>query len=225
MGESGDSADRLTFVFADLAGFTALTEAHGDERAAELATGFCSRMREVAPRFGGEVIKTIGDAVLILMPRAESAIELSLSILDEEDERAEFPGVRIGMHSGAAIEQGGEWFGRTVNVAARVLAAARAGDVLLTKATYRLARDLEHVEFDRLGARSFKNVSEDVLLFRASRRGAHRGPRDIDPVCRMTIVEGDEVGTLVYEGTVFHFCSLVCAQRFSAEPKRYADLE
>lgn len=222
MDERGDAADELTFAFADLAGFTALTEAHGDEKAAELASGFCSRMREVAPRFGGRVIKTIGDAVLIRVADAKSAVELCLTILEEEDERVEFPGVRIGMHSGPAIEQGGEWFGNTVNVAARVLAVAGAGDVVLTEATYRLARDLEDVDFDRLGARSFKNVSADVLLFRARRRGAYRGRRDIDPVCRMTIARGDEIGTLAYEGTVFHFCSLACAQRFSAEPKRYA---
>jgi len=216
------SAGQHTFIFADLAGFTALTEAHGDEQAADLATDFCRRMRESAPQFGGEVIKAIGDAVMIRCERAESAIELALTILDEEDARAEFPGVRVGMHSGTAIGREGDWFGASVNVAARVSAVAGGGEIVVTQATVDLAGELDEVELQRLGSREFKNVSGSVSLYSAFRRGAHRGSAEIDPVCRMTIAEGGGIGSLNFEGKVFHFCSMGCAQLFTASPEQYA---
>lgn len=209
-------------MFADLAGFTALTEAHGDEHAAELATEFCRRMSDTAPGFGGEVVKSIGDAVMIRCERADSAIELALNILDEEDARSEFPGVRIGMHSGTAIERNGDWFGTSVNVAARVSTVAAGGEVVLTQETVALAGDLDDIELQRLGLREFKNVIEEVALYRASRRGEHRGPAEIDPVCRMTIAEGRGIGSLSFEGKAFHFCSMDCARQFTASPERYA---
>jgi class 3 adenylate cyclase/YHS domain-containing protein len=217
------SGDLLTFVFADLAGFTALTEAHGDERAADLATEFCARIRDQVPDFGGEVVKTIGDAALIHCTDAGAAVELGLSILEDEGDRTEFPAVRIGMHSGVAIERKGDWFGSTVNVASRVAAVAAAGEVVLTQATFDLAAELEDVVFERLGSRTFKNVSDPVVLFRASRKGAHIGNVTVDPVCRMRIADEEWIGTLSFEGRVFRFCSMDCAKRFAADPERYAN--
>ncbi len=217
------SGDLLTFVFADLAGFTALTEVHGDERAAVLATEFCARIRDRVPNFGGEVVKTIGDAALIRCEDPGAAVRLGLSVLEDEGERLEFPAVRIGMHSGVAIEREGDWFGSTVNVAARVVAVAAAGEVVLTQATFDLAAELEDVVFERLGSRTFKNVSDPVVLFRASRRGAHIGKVTVDPVCRMRIADQEWIGSLSFEGRIFRFCSTDCAGRFAADPKRYAD--
>lgn len=119
-------------VIVDLAGFTALTKAHGDVQAADLATAFCTRMREIAPRFDAEVIKSIGDAVMLRCESADAALDLALEILDREDARSGFPGVRMGMHSGAATERKGDWFGASVNVAARVSALAAGGEIVLT---------------------------------------------------------------------------------------------
>jgi class 3 adenylate cyclase/YHS domain-containing protein len=218
-----DPARQLTFLFADLAGFTALTEAHGDERAAVLATEFCGRMRERAAEAGAEVVKTIGDAAMIRSERAGAAIALGLRILDSEGSRAEFPAVRVGMNSGPAVETGGDWFGATVNIAARVAALAAAGEVVLTQATFDLAGGaLEGVRFERLGSRVLKNVSEPVVLLRASREGVVAGTVIVDPVCRMTLAEGEWIGSLAFEGEVFHFCSMGCARRFSADPESYA---
>ncbi|GIK83224.1 MAG: hypothetical protein BroJett024_43290 [Alphaproteobacteria bacterium] len=217
------ASESLTFVFADLAGFTALTEAHGNERAAALATEFCASVGDRVGRIGGEVVKTIGDAALIRTEEAGAAVELGLSILEYEGQQLDFPAVRVGMNSGAAIEKGGDWFGDTVNVAARVVAAAAAGEVVLTRATFDLVSELEDVVFERLGAREFKNVSEPVVLFRASRKGACSGAATIDPVCRMRIADHEWVGSLSFEGRVFRFCSMECASRFAADPKRYAD--
>lgn len=223
MNSYESSANPQTFLFADLAGFTALTEAHGDERAAALATEFLARMEERASDFGGAVIKTIGDAALVRCESASAAVELGLSIVESEGERHDFPEVRVGMNSGTAVESDGEWFGNTVNVAARVAAVAVAGEVVLTKATSEMAGELEDVDLERLGARALRNVSEPVVLLRASRKGAHGGDAIVDPVCRMTIADQEWIGSLCFGGRVFHFCSMECARRFSADSERYAD--
>ncbi len=68
-----------TFLFADLAGFTALTEAHGDEEAADLAAEFFDCVRDLLPDYGGEEVKTIGDAVMVRCDRPDAAVELVAS--------------------------------------------------------------------------------------------------------------------------------------------------
>jgi adenylate cyclase len=65
-----------TFLFADLAGFTALTEAMGDEEAADLAAGFCSAVRELFPARGAEEVKAIGDALMVRLDDAGEAVRL-----------------------------------------------------------------------------------------------------------------------------------------------------
>lgn len=216
-------AEQLTFLFADLAGFTALTEAHGDERAAALATEFCVRMRSRAAEFGAEVVKTIGDAAMIRCETASAAVELGLSILESEGGRTDFPAVRVGMNSGPAVETNGDWFGASVNVAARVAALAAAGEVVLTQATFELAADdLDDVAFERLGYRTLRNVSEPVALLRASREGAHAVDVIVDPVCRMMIADQEWIGSLCFAGRNFYFCSMECARRFAADPAGYA---
>ena len=92
-----------TFLFADIAGFTALTEAHGDEEAAELAADFFDWVRQLLPEYGGEEIKTIGDAVMLRCEEPKAAVELGLRIVEEIGARPKFPVVRVGMHTRAFV--------------------------------------------------------------------------------------------------------------------------
>lgn len=179
--------DAQTFVFADLAGFTALTEAHGDGLAADLASSFCARVKDVAREHLSSVIKSIGDAVMIRCPKPWEAVGLALHILDEEHGRSDFLGVRVGMHTGTAVQRDSDWYGAGVNVAARVAAIARGGEILATDATRRASQAPENVDFQHLGSRKLKNLMEPVDLFRLVRRGAVYGALEIDPVCRMTV--------------------------------------
>src|SRR6266511_4460424 len=149
-----------TFLFADLAGFTALTEAHGDEEAAELAADFCDCLRELLPDHGADEVKTLGDAMMIRVEEPDQAIELGLRIVEELGTRPQFPVVRVGMHTGAAVKRGGDWFGSTVNLAARIAAAAGGNDVLLSEATRKAAGESLDLDLDRRGERRFKNVSQ-----------------------------------------------------------------
>jgi class 3 adenylate cyclase len=65
-----------TFMFADIAGFTALTEAHGDKQAATLVADFCDAVKAKLPVFGGTQVKTIGDALMLRIDDARQAVVL-----------------------------------------------------------------------------------------------------------------------------------------------------
>jgi adenylate cyclase len=148
-----------TFLFADLAGFTRFTARHGDDRAAELAVCFYEHVRELARAHGCEAIKAIGDAVMVRGHDGDAMVKLAARILALADEHG-FPPVRVGLDTGPAVQRGGDWFGATVNVAARVTSAASPGELLLTERTreayagalcergrYRLKGLPEHVLF------------------------------------------------------------------------------
>jgi adenylate cyclase len=210
-----------TFLFADLAGFTALTEAHGDEEAADLAEDFCGCVRTLLEAHGAAEVKTIGDSSMLHCPDPGDAVELGLHIVEEVAEKPRFPVVRVGMHTGAATRRNRDWFGSAVNLAARVSAAAAGNEVLLTERTYEDARDLLDVEFVRWGDRRFKNIRDPVRLYRAVRAGRESDGRPIDPVCRMAIDPAQVAGTLTYDDATYHFCSLECASAFSEKPDAY----
>lgn len=210
-----------TFVFADIAGFTALTEAHGDEAAIELVGAFCgavdSRLREVT----GERVKTIGDAVMLRIPEPAEAIRLALWITHDAMRDHGSPAVRVGLHHGPAIEQDGDYFGASVNLAARVSSAAAGGEVLVTGQTAALAPDLKGVMYESRGRTSLRNVSEPVELFAVLRNGASQESLLVDPVCRMAVDPERASGQLRYDDTAYFFCSLTCAATFAQNPERF----
>ena len=149
-----------TFLFADLSGFTALTEAHGDEQAADLVGGFCGAVRQLLAAHQAREVKTIGDALMLRTGDVVAAIRLGLCIVHDVGAQHGFPLVRVGMHTGLAVERDGDWFGTTVNLAARVSAAASGGEALLTADTPAAAGEVEGVELRERGRRAFRNVGE-----------------------------------------------------------------
>ena len=210
-----------TFVFADIAGYTALTEAHGDADAAELAATFCRELSGIARASDGEVVKTIGDAVMIRYADPSAAVWLGLSAAHEVMAGHGFPAVRVGMHHGPAIAREGDWFGATVNLAARVAAVAGGGEVLVTSAVREGAGELDGVEFQTRGEHRMRNVTEPVALFAAIGRARDKEAHHLDPVCRMLVAEGREAGTLRHGDALHHFCSLDCARQFLRDPDAY----
>lgn len=212
-----------TFIFADMSGFTALTEVHGDEAAADLAAEFSEA---VAPRLGvrgAEEVKSIGDALMIRCQDAGEAIGLGLEIVHQVGGQHHFPTIRAGMHTGPATERAGDWFGSTVNIAARVAGAAAGGEVLLTEATRDALPRADRFTFRDRGQAELRNVREPITLFAALRRGLTTAQNlPVDPVCRMAVDPEHAAGSLQFHGTAHVFCSLGCAEHFAAEPERYA---
>jgi adenylate cyclase len=164
------AAGQHTFLFTDLVGFTALTAAQGDDRAAELAFEFYERTRRLLASHGGEAVKTIGDAMMLRCEDAALAIRLGLRIVEGLEAEPGFPPVRVGMHTGAAVMREGDWYGATVNVAARLCAVAGGGEVLVSDATRERAGRVRHVELGERRLHWLKNVTEPVPARLASER-------------------------------------------------------
>ena len=210
-----------TFLFADIAGFTALTEAHGDEEAATLVTNFCEAVNAELPA-GAAHVKTIGDALMLRIPDPGKAILLGLDITHGLMRGHGAPAVRVGLHHGSAIERDGDYFGAAVNLAARVSGEASGGEVLLTAQTAALVPELGGVFYESRGRTSLRNVPEPVELFAAVRKGeAALGQLPVDPVCRMAVDRDRAAGRLMHDGTAYFFCTLACAGEFARHPERY----
>lgn len=214
------SAAIHTFLFADLAGYTALTEAMGDESAAEVAAEFFEHVRALLADHGAEEIKVIGDAVLLRAPDAVAAAQLAERIVAQSGARHRALGVAVGMHTGTAVRRGDDWFGGAVNLASRVADVAGAGEVLLTQATCAAAGDAVAVR--SRGRRSFKHVGEPIPIYELIvDGGAASRALPVDPVCRMAVDPELAAEHTLYRGVEYHFCSRECARAFAAAPRRY----
>lgn len=215
------SGSDATFAFADIAGFTALTEAHGDEAAFALVADYAQAVRAQLPRVGGEHVKTIGDALMLRIPDPGDAILLGLEIAN--DLMVGGAAVRVGLHHGPAVESEGDYFGSTVNLAARVSALASGGEVFVTGTTAALAPELEGVLYESRGRQTLRNVTEPVEVFAALRQGETTDTGlPVDPVCRMLVDPERAAGRLIHDGNAYFFCSLTCAGTFAQAPERYS---
>jgi adenylate cyclase len=210
-----------TFVFADIAGFTALTEAHGDEEAVKLVEELSEAVEAELPAIQGEHVKTIGDALMLRIPAPGDAVLLALRVANDLLSDHGAPAVRVGLHHGPAVERKGDYFGSSVNLAARVSTLASGGEVLVTGPTAALAPDLEGVLYESRGRQTLRNVAEPLEIFAALRVGDAERLLPVDPVCRMVVDPDRASGRLVHDGSAYFFCSLSCAGEFARHPERF----
>jgi adenylate cyclase len=205
-----------TFGFIDMAGFTALTEAHGDFDAADLATRFAYLTSDALAE-GDRLIKTIGDAVLVTSATPAGALDLIERLLALAADDASLPSLRAGFHHGPAVQRDGDVYGAAVNLAARVAAEAYAGEVLATATIAAVAgeRGLPVIE---IGAVPLKNVKDATVLWSL---GFMVGAMEsaIDPVCQAIVDRRTAAGHLRHERKMYWFCSLTCAAAFASNPQ------
>ena len=209
------SQAQANFLFADIAGFTALTEAHGDEHAVQLVEEFANVVQAELPPVDGEYVKAVGDALMLRVPDPADAVRLGLWITRNAMSGHEAPSVHVGGNHGSAVERNGDYFGSTINVAARVSALAAGGELLVTGQTAALAPDLEGVLYESRGRQVLRNVAEPVEIFAVVRLDETADHLAIDPVCQMA-VDADVVGRLLVDEKAYYFCSLTCAAAFPA---------
>jgi class 3 adenylate cyclase len=170
------------FLFADLRGYTAFVERHGDQQAADLLGAYRTLVRAAVGEFHGAEIKTEGDSFYVVFDSASNAVRCGLEIVAAAA-RANGAGtaapidVGVGIHAGETISTDEGFVGSAVNVAARVCAQAAAGQVLVTDTVRSLTRTHLDVEFVALGSRKLKGVSESIPLFRVMVPAAGSLPR------------------------------------------------
>jgi adenylate cyclase len=162
-----------TFLFCDLVGFTALTDAEGDERAAAVGAALLQRVRELAAQHDAEVVKSMGDAAMVRCEAPGTGIRLALSLIDAVEADPDLPPVRVGVNTGSAVDHDGDWYGRGVNVAARLCSVAAGGEVLVSEATLAAANGLPKLTLGERQLHWLKNVTEPVAARAAE---FNRGP-------------------------------------------------
>lgn len=206
-------------AFADLAGFTALTEVHGDEDAADVAERFYG-MAKGCLSGDTRLVKPIGDAVMLVGHDPDDTLATVLALAAAVEAKPDFPGLRAGVHFGPVVMRDGDVFGATVNVAARVAAHARSSQTLCTGALCAaLKRSAGRAV--ALGEVKLKNVLQPIELFELVAEGPRSAERDLDPVCRMHLPPGS-AWFCEHGGRTIRFCSAKCRDAFAAAPERFA---
>ncbi len=161
-------------VFLDLAGYTRLTEEQGDQAAAELAGRLAELVHLESRRLGGLPVKWLGDGVMFHFPDPGNAVRCSLRMVDAAP-AAGLPPAHVGVNAGPVVVREGDYFGRTVNIAARIAGQAGPGEVLVSETVVELAAS-DGFTFTELGPATLKGVSAPVTLFRAGRPVKATGP-------------------------------------------------
>jgi adenylate cyclase len=157
---------RVAIAFADLAGYTRLTEEAGEEEAVDAVERFIEDVEVTLPE-GARVIKTIGDEVMIVGSDARAVVDWAVGFQRLVADRRPLP--RIGLHYGPTLYRDGDYYGREVNLAARVAARAAGGEVLVTRPVVDLAG--RHLEFERIGEVRLKGFDHPTELFLARPAG------------------------------------------------------
>jgi len=216
---SAEGAKR-TFVFADLCGYTALTEAHGDDDAAVTAARFFELTRRALSE-RSRLVKTLGDGVMVVADSIPEGIRVALQLAGSVRDEPNFPAARVGVHASTAVETDGDYFGGGVNLTARVMAAAEPGQIVCTAVVAEDGAASRLAAPRPMGLVRLKHIHEPVALYELPTREAAPQPMWIDPVCRMRIDPTPATFSAEHEGALVHFCSRACCDQYLAEPAAY----
>ena len=152
---------RVAIAFADLAGYTRMTEELGDEHAVGVVERFVAEVEHTLPD-DARIIKTIGDEAMVVSSDPGALVDWAVGF---QELHATRPLPRIGIHYGEVLYRDGDYYGREVNLAARVSARSGAGEVLVTRPIVDAAGP--HLEFEHIGEVRLKGFTDPTELFLA----------------------------------------------------------
>jgi class 3 adenylate cyclase len=193
-GPTGEAADRPTephdaapaapgsdptphlmrgFLFADLRDYTGYIEARGDHAGAILLERYRALVRDAVASARGAEVRTEGDSFYVVFDSASAAVRTGLQIVAAAAaaDPADPIRVGVGIHAGETVEVADGFVGSAVNIAARLCAEAKPGEVVVSDTVRGLTRTYLDVDFEPLGARRLKGLSEPIPVYRAVPRG------------------------------------------------------
>jgi adenylate cyclase len=162
-------AQPITVGFVDIVGFTQLGEEIPPEELGKLVRVF-ERAADDAASPPVRLVKTIGDAAMLVAPEPRPVLEAVVSLVEESRGDGPLPLLRGGVASGSALQRAGDWYGRPVNIASRLTAFARRGSVVASKEVYDVVG--EGYDWSFAGYRRFKGVGNTVPVWRVRPAGA-----------------------------------------------------
>ena len=170
------------FLFSDIRGFTAFAERYGNAAAAAKVSRFLEIARTAITRHEGAEIKTEGDAIHAVFPSASSAVLCGLEIVDAASEMSarEPDGwfdLGVGVHAGEAVETADGYIGRAVNIAARLCAVAKPGEVLVSSTVKGIMQSSIPIGFIPRGKRRLKGIHDPIVVYAVTRDMNAKPPR------------------------------------------------
>ena len=156
-------------MFTDIVGYTAMVQAN-ELRALSLLKKHMNLIRPLVARHEGREVKTIGDSFLLEFPSAlaatKCAIDLEKALQKFNEGKRDKVVVRVGIHVGDVVHEGGDVYGDTVNIASRIVSLAESGGVCVSQQAFDQVRNKLRYRFSNLGARELKNVSYPIEVYK-----------------------------------------------------------
>ena len=165
---AGDGTNLQAVGFADLVGFTALSQQLTDHELATIVDRFEATAYDNVGSLGGRVIKMIGDEVMFAVDDIDVAIEIALALAEAYHDDESLSDVRVGLAHGQVLEREGDLYGPTVNLASRIVSIAYAGSVVVSSEIHDGLHDVDALQWKSLRTRQLKDIGR-VQLWAARR--------------------------------------------------------
>jgi len=212
-----------SILIADLAGYTAMTDIHGGEKAADVVFKFT----EIAINsliHPCELHESVGDEILITSADSDSLLLTIMQIYNKIHTDTEFNllNIHAGLHRGEIHKSSGLLFGTAINLTSRIAGHARQGQILCSRQFKEDLADSDSFRFKELGEVNFKNLKNPREIYEVSNK--HSPPAShhaIDPVCKMHLIVDKETLTTFYDNESYYFCSTKCLSHFKEDPDYY----
>jgi adenylate cyclase len=174
LADSGQQSEELgsvetTIAFVDIASFTALAEASGDDNAIRVLDRIDTTVRPLLVEHEGKLVKQVGDGFMLAFRDPADATRFAVAAQAELAHDPDLPAIRVGINTGPALYRTGDYLGGAVNVASRVVNSAMPGQILLTE-TVALAADKAGIEIEEIGVRMMRGVDTPLALYRVKPR-------------------------------------------------------
>lgn len=204
----------IAIMMADLSGFTALTEIHGSEVAAQMIQKYVELVRS---SLKGEsfMLERVDDQVVAISPDPDDLALTALLLLEHSQKEKHFLAIHAGLHYGSALEQSGHYYGSAINLTARIASKAKDGKILCSKDFIDALSNTEAFRYEYHGQFKFKNVLESKEIVELLPAKVSMGQnKNLCPVCHMQLDTNEKRFHFSHEGHSFYFCSEECKDIF-----------
>ncbi|HEX5112026.1 MAG TPA: YHS domain-containing protein [Saprospiraceae bacterium] len=212
----------VAILMADLTGYTAMTEVHGGESAANIVNKY---MDLVDKSLDGEtqVVQRIGDQVVLISDNPFDILLTAKHLNTSAIEEHHFLSIHSGIHYGSIFQDKGNLFGSTINVTARIMNLANGGQILCSSAFVNKIEIQPDISFKSLGFQKLKNVINEMEIFELNALSESM-PFPLDPVCHMIVNPEKATYSHTFQNKTFYFCSIECMEMFKAKPEAFIDI-
>jgi len=207
-------------LILDLSGYSALTDVHGGEAAADIVNRLIIIVNKTLLP---DVIieERIGDEIILSSKNGNSILTTCFDIQKGFESEHNFPSFHAALHFGEIFRKDGGLFSTTINITARMAAYAEPGQVVCSKSFLENIIIPESSKIRSLGEIKFKNILNPIEVFEIDNFNSVIRKKIVDPVCKMTFHINENTLSLEYGNKIYHFCSSKCLGLFENNPEMY----